>query len=133
MPKIHASQAAKEVDAALEQATDQASDKLHELSDAAADKLHQAADQASNKLGALSDGASAALNKASGLVDDLTRRALDQARKTSGQVRQQLGRAGDATVGYIKDEPYKSVLMAAATGAAAAYILTRLARSRSQR
>lgn len=133
MRKTPISQAISEGESTLQQVADQASESLHGISELATEKLHDAADQASDKITALSDGASAAINKASGLVEDLTRRALDQARKTSGQVRQQLGRAGDATVGYIKDEPYKSVLIAAATGAAAAYILTRLARSRSAR
>ncbi len=48
-------------------------------------------------------------------------------------MREKIGRAGDVTVGYIKDEPVKAVLIAAATGAVAAMVLSWLSRSRSSR
>ena len=39
----------------------------------------------------------------------------------------------DQTVGYIKDEPVKAVLVAAAAGAVAALLIGWLSRSRSDR
>ena len=77
--------------------------------------------------------AAAALSHAANCVEAMTRRPLERARQTKEQVRQQLGRAGDATVGYIQEGPIKSVAIAAAAGATAAVLLSWLASSRSQR
>jgi ElaB/YqjD/DUF883 family membrane-anchored ribosome-binding protein len=96
-------------------------------------KIEETTEQLQGKLAEMSDTASAALGRAAGHVEDLTRRTLDRARQTSGQMREQFGRASDATVGYIKDEPVKAVLIAAATGATAALLLSWLSRSRANR
>ncbi|MDY0745384.1 hypothetical protein SNE35_12755 [Paucibacter sp. R3-3] len=86
------------------------------------DKIHDAGDQAASALG-----------RVAGQAEDIARRTLDRARETSTQVRERIGRAGDATVGYIKDEPVKAVMIAAATGAVTALVLSWLSRSRSNR
>jgi ElaB/YqjD/DUF883 family membrane-anchored ribosome-binding protein len=44
--------------------------------------------------------------------------ALDSVRDTSRQLRQQAQHASDNTVKYIRDDPLKAMLIAAATGAA---------------
>ena len=66
-------------------------------------------------------------------VEDLARLGIERARRASGAVRQQAVRMGDQTVGYIKDEPVKSMLIAAAAGAATALVVGWLSRSRSDR
>ena len=47
----------------------------------------------------------------------LAQRGVDAVRDRSLQVREQALRASDNTLNYIKDEPVKAVLMAAAAGA----------------
>ncbi|WP_077035635.1 DUF883 family protein [Pelomonas sp. KK5] len=99
-------------------------DEIEARTDEAVGKLQE-------KIHSVSDQASAALGRVAGQAEDLARRTLDRARDTSAVVKERIGRAGDATVGYIKDEPVKAVVIAAATGAVAALVLSWLARSRS--
>ncbi len=72
----------------------------------------------------------------SGALQDaqaLARNGIDRARQASARVRDQVGLAGEKTVGYIQDEPVKSVLIAAAVGAVSAALIGWLARSRADR
>jgi ElaB/YqjD/DUF883 family membrane-anchored ribosome-binding protein len=72
---------------------------------------------------------------------EITRQAFDTAGDMSDRVaraahnsidtlRHQASRVGDQTVGYVRDEPVKSLLAAAAVGAMAALLLGWLGRSR---
>lgn len=72
-----------------------------------------------------------ALGRAVAQVDDLARRGIDKARETSAEVRSQVTHASDRTVDYIRDEPVKSVLIAAAAGASIAAVIGLLSRSRT--
>jgi ElaB/YqjD/DUF883 family membrane-anchored ribosome-binding protein len=81
----------------------------------------------------LRERAPAAFSRAAAQVEELTRRSVERARDAGYQVRDRVGRAGDMTVGYIRDEPMKSVLIAAATGAAVAMLIGWLARSNHAR
>jgi ElaB/YqjD/DUF883 family membrane-anchored ribosome-binding protein len=70
-----------------------------------------------------------------GVVHDasaLARNGIERARETGQRVRVQVSEAGDKTVTYIREEPVKSVLIAAAVGAASAGLIAWLARSRSR-
>lgn len=67
-----------------------------------------------------------AFSRAAAQVEQLTRNGLDRARDVSQRVKDQALRASDSTVGYIKDEPMKAVLIAAATGAALALLVRAL-------
>ncbi|MGE0097561.1 MAG: hypothetical protein AB7S86_04360 [Hydrogenophaga sp.] len=72
---------------------------------------------------------------------DLTRQALDAAGDLSDRVaraahngidtvRHQASRVGEQTVGYVRDEPVKSLMAAAAVGALAGLLIGWLGRSR---
>lgn len=106
---------------------DAAIDASRQVANAALDTVQQGVDQ-------LRSTAPTTLSRAAAQVDEIARRSLDRARQTSAQVRDQVrdqvGRAHDATTGYIRDEPMKSVLIAAAAGAALAGLVGWLARSR---
>jgi ElaB/YqjD/DUF883 family membrane-anchored ribosome-binding protein len=93
----------------------------------AASIVDQAADVARPVVSSLSQAASQAASHA----EELTRRGIERARAATLAAREQCARAGDQAVGYIKDEPVKAVLMAAAAGAATALLLAWLSRSRS--
>lgn len=59
----------------------------------------------------------------------LAQRGVDAVRDRSLQVREQALRASDNTLNYIKDEPVKAVLFAAAFGAALMALIGMLRRS----
>lgn len=80
---------------------------------------------ANNMLDGLADGvqnarnqAAPLLNRASEQASALVQRGVDTVRETSQQLQDSAQRASNTTVKYIKDEPVKSMLIAAATGAA---------------
>jgi ElaB/YqjD/DUF883 family membrane-anchored ribosome-binding protein len=58
------------------------------------------------------------LNRVGEQATTLAHRGANAVRERSQQLRNGAVRASDSTVAYIKDEPVKSVLIAAATGAA---------------
>ena len=114
-----------------ESLADQAADK----SDQAIEAARRAADGAlaalHDKVDALQDLIPGAFGRAAARVDDLTRRSIDRARQTSLDVRDRVGHGRDMTVAYVKDEPMKSILIAAAAGAAVAMLAGLLSRSRA--
>jgi len=88
---------------------------------------------------AVQDGVDSMLNGAPGVLrgalqdaEALARNGIDRARQASTRVREQVGRASEKTVGYIQDEPVKSVLIAAAVGAVGAALVAWMMRSRAE-
>lgn len=109
-----ADQAAKSADSAIRSTQRLANESLDQLSD----KIHE-----------LRDTAVPAINRLASEAETLARRGLDTVRERSAQIRERAVRVSDNTVGYIKDEPVKSVLIAAATGAALMALVSLLSRS----
>jgi len=94
----------------------------------------RAADQA---LGRLSDTvddvrskAGPMLNKVTSQAEAAARRGMEAVRDTSQQLRERALQAQDMTVAYVKDEPIKAMLIAAATGAVLMGLISMLGRSR---
>ena len=58
------------------------------------------------------------------------RRGIEAVRDTSQQLRERAQQAPDMTVAYVKDEPIKAMLIAAATGALLMGLISLLSRSR---
>ena len=77
-----------------------------------------ALDSLSDKVESVRDQASPLINRLSAKAEAAASRGAEVVRETSAQLREKALRAQDTTVGYIKDEPVKSMLIAAATGAA---------------
>ncbi len=71
------------------------------------------------------------ITRASDQASALTQRGVNAVRESSQQLRDTAQRASDSTVMYIKDEPLKSMLIAAATGAALMALVGMLSRSRN--
>jgi ElaB/YqjD/DUF883 family membrane-anchored ribosome-binding protein len=107
----HATQVA---DHAVKSTQRVATEALNGLADAAKDIRHEAAPL---------------LNDAAGQVSALTQRGLDAVRSSARQLRDQAELASDSAVSYIKDEPVKAVLIAAATGAALMAMVSLISRS----
>ena len=70
------------------------------------------------------------MNRAAEQVSTLAKRATDAARDSTHQLRDKAVRASDTTVTYVKDEPVKSMLIAAATGAVLMAVISMLTRRR---
>jgi ElaB/YqjD/DUF883 family membrane-anchored ribosome-binding protein len=61
-------------------------------------------------------------------AESLARRGIDAVKENALYVKERAIKAGDSTVGYIKDEPVKSILIAAAAGAALMALIGLLSR-----
>lgn len=61
---------------------------------------------------------------------DMTHRAVEVVRDSTHQLRAQASHAGDSVVKYIRREPVKSVLIAAAAGAALMALVDLMLRTR---
>lgn len=100
---IHASEAL------AQQALNGLAGSAQDLRDQAAPLLHRAADRASS----------------------IAHQTVDTLRDQSLRLRDQAARAGENTTHYIRAEPVKSVLVAAAAGAALMALVSLLSRSRA--
>lgn len=109
--------------------------------DQAAGKADQAIRSTQRMTNDALDGLSDSVNSASSRVSPLINRATEQAtafaqksvdamRQTSQQLRDKAMHASDTTASYIRNDPIKSVLIAAATGAALMALVSLVTRSR---
>ena len=110
-----ADQAAQSADSAIKSTQRFANDTLNSLSEKVQDVRDQAAP---------------VLNRVAEKAETLARRGLDAVKDSSQQIREKAVRVSDSTVGYIKDEPVKAILIAAATGAALMALISLMTRSR---
>ncbi|RYF76961.1 MAG: hypothetical protein EOO22_00425 [Comamonadaceae bacterium] len=65
-------------------------------------------------------------------VQQAVQRGIDAATKTSAKAQRQLEQAADVTGRYIADQPVRSVLIAAAAGAAITALIVLASRSRDE-
>ncbi len=109
-----AEQAAQSADQAIKSTQRAANQALNSLSDTVQDIQHQA---------------SPLLNRASEQASALAQRGLDTLRDGTANLRDKAQQASDSTVSYIKHEPVKAMLIAAATGAALMALVSLMSRS----
>ena len=88
-----------------------------------------ALDSLSSKVEDLRGQAAPLLNRVSSQAEAAARRGIEAVRDTSQQLREKALRASDSAVGYVKDEPIKAMLIAAATGALLMGLVALLSRS----
>ncbi len=91
---------------------------------------NDALDSLSDKVGEVRDQAVPVINRVAEKAETLARRGLEAVKDSSQQIRERALRASDSTVAYIKDEPVKAILIAAATGAALMALISLVTRSR---
>ncbi|MFM9915715.1 MAG: hypothetical protein ACKVOX_07905 [Rhizobacter sp.] len=94
------------------------------------DRAEQVHRQLAEEAQEMADRARPAIDRLVKNAENLARRGIDGARDSSQQLRERAARATDSTVNYIKDEPVKAMLIAAATGAALMALMALLNRSR---
>lgn len=87
--------------------------------------VKSAVGQASHDIRAIASNESARLGQQ--LLDWLNRNAA-MARDAAGSLREEAVAVGDRTQRYVRDEPVKSVMIAAAAGAGLALLCTMMAR-----
>ncbi len=92
---------------------------------------HQALDGVAGSARDMRAAAAPLLDRAADQASTLAHRGLDAVLEGSHQLRDKARHAGDSTIGYIRDEPLKSVLIAAATGAALMALIALMSRSRA--
>lgn len=80
-------------------------------------KANQALDSLDESIDDAGDKVTPLINRLSAKAEDVAKRGAERMRETKDQLRERALQAQDTTVGYIRDEPMKSMLMAAATGA----------------
>jgi ElaB/YqjD/DUF883 family membrane-anchored ribosome-binding protein len=88
--------------------------------DQALNRLSDTVDDVRSKAGPM-------LNKVTSQAEAAARRGMDAVRDTSQQLRERAVQASDMTVAYVKDEPIKAMLIAAATGAVLMGLISMLA------
>ncbi|MDP9043940.1 MAG: hypothetical protein M3O01_03955 [Pseudomonadota bacterium] len=91
---------------------------------------NSAMDRLSDKVDSARDQAAPLINRLSAQTQDVARKSADAVRETAAQLRDRAAKAQETTVGYIKDEPVKAMLIAAATGAALMALVSLASRSR---
>jgi len=91
---------------------------------------NEAFDRLSDKVEDARSQAGPLLNRLTTQAEMAARRGVDAVRDTSAQLREKALQASDTTVGYIRSEPVKAMLIAAATGAALMALIGLLSRSR---
>jgi ElaB/YqjD/DUF883 family membrane-anchored ribosome-binding protein len=87
-------------------------------------------DRLSDKVEDARSHAAPLLNRLSAQAEAAARRGAEVARDTSAQLREKAAYASDTTVSYIKGEPVKAMLIAAATGAVLMALVGLMTRSR---
>jgi ElaB/YqjD/DUF883 family membrane-anchored ribosome-binding protein len=119
---------AQDASNAATQAADSASGVIRSAQSATDNALNKLSDKVEDAR----DSAAPLISRLSSQADAAMRKGADALRETSAQLRERALMASDATVGYIKDEPVKAMLIAAATGAALMALVGLLSRSRSR-
>ncbi len=109
-PNSGAAQAAQSANHAINEAPDSLGDTAQEMRHQAAPLPNRATEQASA----------------------LAERGVNAVSESSQQLRDKALRASDRTVNYIKNEPIKAMLIAAATGAVLMTMVSLMSRSRAR-
>ena len=94
--------------------------------------VEQSARSMQNGLDGLRDTVPGAITRTAQQAEDLARRGIEQARLTADQVRSRAMQASDMAADRIRTDPLKSVLIAAAAGAATALLVQWLVSRRAQ-
>jgi ElaB/YqjD/DUF883 family membrane-anchored ribosome-binding protein len=89
-------------------------------------------DGVSNKLQELGHSAGPMISRATEQAGALAHRGIDAVRDGSQQLQHDAREASDRTLAYVKNEPIKAMLIAAATGAALMALVTLVTHARAR-
>lgn len=91
---------------------------------------NDAMDSLSDKVEDMRSQAGPTINRIATQAEDAARRGIAAVKENTQQLREKAMQATDTTVTYIKDDPIKAMLIAAATGAALMALVSMMGRSR---
>ena len=111
---------------------DTAHQQVDRMAEKIGDRAERALEQAGPKIGHAVKRGSAMAHKAVDKVAGGAERGVSWVRESGERVRDTASVARDRTAGYVREDPIKSVLMAAAAGALL-YAITRAFRGRDDR
>lgn len=117
----------------VEHLTDRVANKADEALENSKSAAQDALNTMQDGVDQLREAIPSAFTRAAAQVEALTRKGIDRALQASTDVRDQVNRAGDRTADYVKEEPLKALLIAAAAGAALAGLVALLSRSHTSR
>lgn len=109
---------------------DQAADSASHAIRSTQSVANAAFDRLNAKVDSAREHAAPMIDRLSSQAEAAARRSADALRETTAQLRDKALRAQDSTVGYIRDEPVKAMLIAAATGAVLMALIGLMGRSR---
>jgi ElaB/YqjD/DUF883 family membrane-anchored ribosome-binding protein len=109
---------------------DRAADSTESTIRATQNVANEAFDRLSDQVEDARRHAAPLLNRLSTQAEMAARRSAAAVREASAQLREKATHASDSTVEYVRQEPVKAMLIAAATGAALMALIGLLARSR---
>ncbi len=112
------------------QATDQLARKADDAIRSTQRATDSALDNMSDRVEDVRAQTGPMISKVANHAEAAARRGMAAVRDSSQQLRERAVQASDQTVAYIKDEPVKSILIAAATGAALMGLISLMGRSR---
>lgn len=125
----------------IQTATDKVATSAHKLADdvlqSAQDAVQSTRNAANSTLERAEDGVRALRSRTDPAIDDLAARAqelatrsIDYCAETSARARRQMHQAAEATNKYVAEQPGKSLVIAAASGAALATLMFWMSRRR---
>jgi ElaB/YqjD/DUF883 family membrane-anchored ribosome-binding protein len=125
----------------IQTATDKVANSAHKLTDdvlqSAQDAVQSTRNAANSTLERAEDGVRALRSRTDPAIDDLAARAqelatrsIDYCAETSARARRQMHQAAEATNKYVAEQPGKSLVIAAASGAALATLMFWMSRRR---
>jgi ElaB/YqjD/DUF883 family membrane-anchored ribosome-binding protein len=109
---------------------DQAADSAQRAIRATQARTGAALDHLSDQVDNARNQAAPVIDRVTSQVNDAAVRGVNAVRDKAAALREQALRASDTTVGYVRDEPWKAMLIAAATGAALMALIGLMNRSR---
>jgi ElaB/YqjD/DUF883 family membrane-anchored ribosome-binding protein len=115
----------------IDQTLERTAHKAERALDSTRQGANQALDAAQQGVEDLRGNVASGLSHGISQVESLAREGIERARQKTAQMRDQVDRASAQTVSYIQNEPLKSVLIAAATGAITAVLVNWLRGSSS--
>jgi len=126
----------------IKTATEKVADSARHVADdvlqSAQDAVQSTRDAANNSLEKAEQSVRALRSQTDPVIDDLAARAqelasrsIDYCAETSARARRQMQEAADATTKYVAEQPGKSLVIAAASGAALATLVLWMSRRRA--
>ncbi len=120
----NASNMARDAVPAMKKASDDVMSSAGKAIDSTREHANQALDMAENKVRELRGSVDPVVEMLASKAQKMARQSLDMASEAKERAEKSLKHAADATTRYVSEQPMRSVLIAAAVGAAVALLVS---------